>query len=49
MTKYKFFYDVDKHVNKRRYLSSTIFNLFLEKVLDREEDADAIEFIYTII
>ena len=41
-----FFYDVDKHGKKRKYLSSTIFHLFLEKVLSREEDGEMIERIY---
>lgn len=41
-----FFYDVDKNGNKRKYLSSTIFHLFLEGVLDRDEDADVIKQIY---
>ena len=38
-----FFYDVDKKGNKRRYLSCTIFHLFMEKVLDRDEDKELIE------
>ena len=42
-----FFYDVDKNGNKRKYLSSTIFHLFLEKVLDKEKDKDIISEIYT--
>lgn len=37
-----FFYDVDKNNEKRRVLSSTILHLFLEKVLDKEEDQDLI-------
>ena len=41
-----FFYDVDKHGRKRKYLSSTIFHLFLEKVLSWEEDGEMIERIY---
>ena len=41
-----FFYDVDKNGQKRRFLSSTIFHLFLEGVLDREEDAELIDRIY---
>ena len=41
-----FFYDVDKHGNKRKYLSSTIFHLFLEKVLDKEKDKEVINEIY---
>ena len=41
-----FFYDVDKNGQKRKYLSSTIFHLFLEGVLDREEDAEMIDAIY---
>lgn len=42
-----FFYDVDKNGNKRKYLSSTIFHLFMEKVLDIEKDKELIEKIYT--
>lgn len=38
-----FFYDVDKNGNKRRIKSSAVLHLFLERVLDREEDADVIE------
>ena len=41
-----FFYDVDKNGQKRKYLSSTVFHLFLEGVLDRVEDAELIERIY---
>lgn len=41
-----FFYDVDKHGNQRKYRSSTIFHLFLEKVLDPATDRDKIERIY---
>lgn len=41
-----FFYDVDKNGNKRKYLSSTIFHLFLEKVLDKDEDRALIDEIY---
>lgn len=41
-----FFYDVDKNNNKRIYLSSTIFHLFLEKVLDKEKDSELIKRIY---
>ena len=41
-----FFYDVDKNGQKRKYLSSAIFHLFLEGVLDREEDAEMIDAIY---
>lgn len=41
-----FFYDVDKRGNKRKYLSSTIFHLFLERVLTWEEDGEMIERIY---
>ena len=41
-----FFYDVDKNGNQRKYLSSTIFHLFLEGVLDREKDADLIAELY---
>ena len=35
----KFFFDVDRHGAKRKYYSSTILHLFLEKVLDPEKDA----------
>ncbi len=38
-----FFYDVDKSGNKRKYLSSAIFHLFMEEVLDRDEDAEIIK------
>lgn len=41
-----FFYDVDKNGNKRKYLSSTIFHLFLEDVLDKEEDTELIRELY---
>lgn len=41
-----FFYDVDKNRNKRRYLSSTVFHLFMEGVLDKSEDAEMIKEIY---
>ncbi|MBR6652844.1 MAG: hypothetical protein IKL30_06730, partial [Anaerotignum sp.] len=33
-----FFYDVDRHGNQRKYRSSTIFHLFLERVLDPAQD-----------
>ena len=39
-----FFYDVDKEGNKRKYLSSTIFHLFLEKLLDRRTE-EALTFL----
>ena len=42
----KFFYDVDKFENKRKYLSSTIFHLFLEGVLDKNEDKNIIDDLY---
>lgn len=42
-----FFYDVDRNGEKRKYLSSTIFHLFLEKVLDKESDRELIDEIYT--
>ena len=35
-----------KVLHKRKYLSSTIFHLFLEKVLNFEEDGEMIERIY---
>ena len=41
-----FFYDVDKNRVKRKYLSSTIFHLFLEGVLDKDEDAQLISELY---
>lgn len=41
-----FFYDVDKNGNQRKYLSSTIFHLFMEGVLDPREDSSLIEKIY---
>ena len=41
-----FFYDVDRNNNLRRYKSSTIFHLFLEKVLDPGKDQDLIGRIY---
>lgn len=41
-----FFYDVDKNLNQRKYLSSTIFHLFMEGVLDNESDAALIKEIY---
>jgi len=37
-----FFYDVDKHGNKRKLLSSQIFHLFMEGVLDPKEDKELI-------
>ncbi len=42
-----FFYDVDRNGEKRKFLSSTIFHLFLEKVLDKDTDRDLINRIYT--
>ncbi|MBQ3114911.1 MAG: hypothetical protein IJC06_02150 [Clostridia bacterium] len=41
-----FFYDVDKNGNQRKYKSCTIFHLFLEGVLDPDEDADLIKELY---
>ena len=41
-----FFYDVDKNGNKRKYLSCSVFHLFMEGVLDSREDADLIAKIY---
>lgn len=41
-----YFYDVDRNGNKRKCKSSTIFHLFLERVLDKEEDKVLIEEIY---
>lgn len=42
-----FFYDVDKQGRKRKYLSSAIFHLFQERVLDTGEDRELIGEIYT--
>lgn len=41
-----FFYDVDKHGNKIKCRSSTVFHLFLEGVLDTVEDKEIISEIY---
>ena len=41
-----YFYDVDKNGNKRKFLSSTIFHLFMEGVLDPIDDSDIIYRIY---
>ena len=41
-----FFFDVDKSGNKRKYLSSTLFHLFMEGVLDREDDSELIKELY---
>lgn len=41
-----FFYDVDKHGEKRRYRACTVFHLFLEGVLDPAADAALIETIH---
>jgi hypothetical protein len=41
-----FFYDVDRNGNKRRYRSSTIFHLFMERVLDKDADRAIIDRIY---
>lgn len=41
-----FFYDTDKGFNKRKYLSSTIFTLFHEGVIDALEDKELFEKIY---
>ena len=43
-----FFYDVDKNMNKRKYLSSTIFHLFLEGVLDKKDDRKLIDALYKL-
>lgn len=42
-----FFYDVDKNNNQRKYLSSSIFHLFLEGVLDEKQDKALINEIYS--
>lgn len=41
-----FFYDVDVQGRKRKYLSSTIFHLFQERVLDKTADRELIDRIY---
>ena len=41
-----FFYDVDRNGNKRSYRSSTIFHLFIERVLDKDDDKEIIDRIY---
>ena len=41
-----FFYDVDKNGKQRKFLSSTLFHLFMEGVLDKQEDAALIAEIY---
>ena len=41
-----FFYDVDKNGHQRKFLSSTVFHLFIEGVLDKNEDATLISEIY---
>jgi hypothetical protein len=41
-----FFYDVDKSGKQRKYLSSTVFHLFMEGVLDKDGDSALIGEIY---
>ena len=41
-----FFYDVDKHGNKRRVRSCTVFSLFIEGVLDKEADKAIIDRLF---
>ena len=41
-----FFYDVDRNGKQRKYLSISILHLFMEGVLDRNEDANVIDAIY---
>ena len=41
-----FFYDVDKNGNQRKYLSCTVFHLFMERVLDKDDDKELIDEIY---
>lgn len=41
-----FFYDVDCTGKQRKYLSSTVFHLFLENVLDLKDDRELIAEIY---
>ncbi len=38
-----FFFDADKDLNKRKVLSSTVFHLFMEKVLDKDKDRELID------
>ena len=42
-----FFYDVDIN-GKRKYKSSTIFHLFLERVLDKKENKELIDKLYNL-
>lgn len=42
-----FFYDADKNKKQRKIMSSAIFHLFLEGVLDPKEDKALIDEIYT--
>jgi len=42
-----FFYDVDKNGHFRKYLSGTVFHLFMEGVLDPEEDREVIDTLWT--
>ena len=37
---------IDRNGNKRKFRSSTIFHLFMEGVLDRNQDTDLIDRIY---
>ena len=41
-----FFYDVDKNGNKRKLRSCVVYHLFMEGLLDKEEDAALIKEIY---
>ncbi len=41
-----FFYDADKNGVQRKFLSSTIFHLFMEGVLDESKDAELISGLY---
>ena len=41
-----FFYDLNKDMTKRKYLSCTVFHLFMERVLDPTEDKALIDEIY---
>ena len=43
-----FFYDVDKCGNMRKIKSCTIFHPFIEKLLDKNEDRELIEKIYSL-
>ena len=43
-----FFYDVDNHGNMRKIKSCTIFHPFMEKLLDKNEDKELCEKLYSL-